>query len=62
MVYWIGSMHKSGSSAGEQYSQWLFSRVLLGAQDWRGGGNKEGMSKKTEHRKTKVKSGRWTAR
>jgi hypothetical protein len=25
MVYWIDSMYESGSSTGEQYSQWLFS-------------------------------------
>ncbi len=58
MVYWINSMYKSGCSAGEQYSQWLFSRVLLWTQDRRGRGNKGGFGRNTEHRKTKVESGR----
>ena len=52
-------MYRSGSSAGEQYSQWLFSRVLLWAQDWRGqGDNKRAWAGNTEHRKTKIKSGK----
>jgi len=51
-------MYRSGSSAGEQYSQWLFSRVLLWAQDWRGrGDNKGGMGKK--HRAQKDQDRVW---